>query len=131
MLAANFDDAGWEAVPVPAKWENYGGAWANADGEAIFRRRVNIPKEWAGRDLIVSLGPIDDFDDTFWNGIAVGRTDKTTPSFWSVPRNYRVPGRLVKAGPSVVAVRVFDHGRDGGLVGKPEQMAVSLAEGEK
>jgi hypothetical protein len=37
----------------------------------------------------------------------------------------------VKAGPSVIAVRVFDHGGEGGMVGKPELMAVSLADGEK
>ena len=40
-------------------------------------------------------------------------------------------GKLVKAGPAVVAVRIFDYFGDGGLVGRPEHMWLSPAEGTK
>jgi sialate O-acetylesterase len=49
------------------------------------------------------------------------------PKFYAVPRNYRIPANLVTPGLAVIAVRVFDHGGDGGLVGRPEDLAVSLA----
>jgi hypothetical protein len=128
LVAADFNDADWQEVPVPSKWEQYGGAWADADGEAVFRRVVDVPENWAGQDLTLTLGAIDDFDDTFWNGTPVGRTDNTVPAFWSVARQYRIPGSLVKAGRAVVAVRVFDHFGDGGLVGKGGDLAIYPAE---
>jgi hypothetical protein len=127
-VTADFDDHGWPEVQVPAQWATYGGDWANSNGEAVFRRTVNVPAEWAGKDLTLSLGPVDDFDDTFFNGAPVGRTDKAVPDFYRVPRRYKVPGALVKAGPNVVAVRVFDHFGGGGITGQPLDLFVAPTE---
>src|SRR5678815_955009 len=52
------------------------------------------------------------------------RPGTETPQYWSTPRRYTVPGRLVKAGPNVLAVRVFDHYGGGGFAGSPAQMNV-------
>ncbi len=121
-------DAEWQVVRVPGEWENLGTGWINTDGEVVFRRTVNIPQAWAGKDLCLSLGPIDDFDTTFYNGVAIGHMDIKTPKFWSTPRKYRVPGRLVKPGKAVIAVRIFDHKGGGGLVGRPRQMFIAPAD---
>jgi hypothetical protein len=120
LVAAQADEKAMQEVSVPGPWENYGRNWQ--DGEGVFRRTVEIPAHWAGRDLILSLGAVDDFDTAYFDGTAVGTTNIDTPAFWSHPRRYAIPGKLVKPGRHVIAVRVFDHFGGGGLVGNPDQL---------
>ena len=87
------------------------------DGAVWFRREVTVPETWAGAELALSLGAVDDFDVTYWNGERIGATGAETPQYWSAPRRYKIPGRLVKAGRNVLAVRVFDHYGNGGFAG--------------
>jgi sialate O-acetylesterase len=114
----------WPTMQIPQLWENAGLA---IDGAIWFRREVTVPEAWAGGDLSLSLGAIDDFDVTYWNGERVGETGADTPQYWSAPRHYKVPGRLVKGGRNVLAVRVFDHYGNGGFAGSPAQMTVRRA----
>jgi sialate O-acetylesterase len=109
----------WETMAIPQLWEAAG---QNVDGAIWFRREVTIPEAWGGAELTLSLGAIDDFDVTYWNGERVGATGTETPQYWSAPRKYQVPGRLVKVGRNVLAVRVFDHYGGGGFAGTPAQM---------
>jgi sialate O-acetylesterase len=88
-----------------------------------------VPASWAGRDLRLSLGAVDDFDTTYYAGEEVGRTGRGTPGYLSVPRRYTVPGRLVTAGRTVIAVRAFDHYGGGGFAGVAPEMTLSPAEG--
>jgi beta-xylosidase len=108
------DSAGWGRMDLPQPWEKAGLA---IDGAVWFRRTVEIPAAWAGKDLRLSLGPLDDFDTTYFSGEEIGRTGKETPGYWAVPRRYTVPGRLVRAGRVAVVVRVFDHYGNGGFTG--------------
>ncbi|MBC7327638.1 carbohydrate binding domain-containing protein [bacterium] len=118
LVGKNPPEEGWESVNVPGLWQEF----QNWDGEAVFSLVVDIPPQWAGRDLLLSLGAIDDYDSTFFNGELVGKTDNTTPNWWSVPRQYVVPGRLVKAGKNTIAVRVFDNYGGGGFAGKTQEL---------
>jgi hypothetical protein len=77
---------------------------------------------------LLSLGAIDDFDSTFFNGELVGSTDNRTPNWWSTPRTYTIPGRLVKAGKNTIMVRVFDNYGGGGFAGKAQEMKIKLKE---
>jgi hypothetical protein len=85
------------------------------DGEAVMRREINIPASWAGKDLKLEMGRVDDFDITFWNGEKIGAIGPENPTAWNADRNYTVPGRLVKASRNVLAVRVWDHFGGGGF----------------
>ncbi len=126
------DDTGWEKpaldvttwkdMPLPQNWEATG---LNIDGVVWFRRTVEIPAASAGKDLALSLGPIDDQDTTWWDGEKVGAMGG-----WNDPRDYTVPATLVTAGKHVIAVRVVDTGGGGGFHGKPEQMFAKPAVGE-
>lgn len=95
------------------------------DGEAVVRREVNVPASWAGKDLKLELGAVDDFDVTFWNGERVGAIGAENPNSYSTERKYTVPGRLVKAGRNVIAVRIWDHFGSGGLTSLATQMTLS------
>jgi sialate O-acetylesterase len=113
--------SGWLNMNLPQFWEEAG---LPIDGAVWFRREVTLPADWAGVDLALSLGPIDDFDVTYWNGERVGATGGETPDHWAVSRQYKVPGRLATAGRNVIAVRVFDHFGSGGFAGPTSQMTV-------
>ena len=118
----SLDQSAWKVMRLPGIWEEAG--LPDFDGVVWFRRVVDVPADWAGRDLVVSLGPIDDVDTTFFNGVAIGGLGE-----WDAKRQYPVPGRLVRSGPNVVAVRVLDVGGAGGLWGKPHELALRRADG--
>ena len=115
---------GWLTMNLPQFWEEAG---LQIDGAVWFRLEVVLPADWAGVDLALSLGAIDDFDVTYWNGERVGATGIETPDYWAVSRQYKVPGRLARAGRNLIAVRVFDHFGSGGFAGPASQMAVRPA----
>jgi sialate O-acetylesterase len=119
-----FDDASWPVMDLPRSWESTG---LDIDGAVWFRRTVELPAAWRGKALSLSLGPIDDFDTTYVNGVEVGGIGSDTPNAHLVPRVYAVPGKLVKGGKLVIAVRVFDRFGVGGLVGDPTQLTLALA----
>lgn len=108
------DAAAWKRMRLPQLWESAG---LDVDGVVWFRREVEVPAGWAGRDLTLKLGAIDDFDTTYFNGERVGSTGADTPNAWVALRQYRVPGALVRAGRNTLAVRVFDRVGGGGFVG--------------
>ncbi len=118
----NFQSAdGYQNVTAPGVFEYFGPDWEK-DGEVVFRKEVDIPSSWQGKELTLSLGSVDDFDDTYFNGVKVGHMDVNTPQFWCAPRKYVVPAKIVKEGKAVIVVRVFDHAGSGGFTGEKSQM---------
>jgi hypothetical protein len=99
------------------------------DGEAVVRREINVPANLAGKDLKLQLGAVDDFDVTFWNGERVGGIGSENSSAWDTARDYIVPGRLVKAGRNVIAVRIWDHFGGGGFNALAADMTLSPVTG--
>ncbi|MCK6491771.1 MAG: hypothetical protein L6R48_26300, partial [Planctomycetes bacterium] len=43
LVRPDADESGLAAVPAGKEWESYGGAWTTTDGEAVFRRTIDIP----------------------------------------------------------------------------------------
>jgi beta-galactosidase len=121
LLRPENDSDGWQQVPVPSYMERYGGEWLHADGEAVFRRVLELPALYAGRDLVLHLGRVDEKDTTFFNGTEVGSTTS-----WIDPRTYAIPGNLVRAGRNVLAVRMFDGLIHGGVCGHAGNMVLRL-----
>ncbi|HEV2761856.1 MAG TPA: sialate O-acetylesterase, partial [Pyrinomonadaceae bacterium] len=119
------DADGWRKMRLPQLWE---GAGLKVDGAVWFRREVNVPPTLAGRELILSLGAVDDFDTTYFNGVRVGATGAETPYAYQTPRRYRVPAPLVRPGRNVVAVRVFDRMGGGGFAAEPGAMSLAPAD---
>lgn len=109
----DFNDSTWAGCPVPGTFDEAAG---EVDGAVWYRRTIEIPPAWAGRDLELHLGVIDDLDHTYWNGTLIGQTGTDTKEYYKHPRIYTVPGALVKAGPTLLAVRVFDEYLSGGFI---------------
>jgi sialate O-acetylesterase len=120
----DFDDNSWEQFDTPGYWENRGDM--QIDGAVWFRKEIEIPETWSGKELILTLGAIDDFDTAYFNGIQIGATGEETPQFWLHQREYIIPAKQVRPGRAVIAVRIFDHYGQGGFGGPGSKMRLGL-----
>lgn len=96
------------------------------DGEAVFRKTIEAPDAMVGKDLLIRLSAIDDFDQVYINGTMIGFTDDQTSENWSFKRTYTIPSHLVKAGKNVIAIRVFDWYGGGGFFGTNPKREIVL-----
>ena len=116
------EESAWLPITMPCYWQQAG---LNFNGVLWFRREVEIPSAWAGRDLILNIGPCDKSEWTYFNGEPIGSlTLEQSADAWWTPRVYTVPGRLVKPGKNVIAVRIFSQLYLGGMSGPAEVMSL-------
>ena len=120
-----FDDSAWSEIDVPAMWT---GELAQFDGIVWCRRAIDLAPQWAERDAVLELGPIDDMDVTFVNGAKVGETMR--PGVHMTPRVYPLAKGVLHAGRNVIAVRVLDTGGFGGINGSAEQVRLRAKDGQ-
>ncbi|MDH4295657.1 MAG: ThuA domain-containing protein [Cyclobacteriaceae bacterium] len=113
------DDADWKIMELPQRIEKAG---LDIDGVIWFRKTVTVPANQIGKIASLSLGPINDSDDTWVNGSKVGSTDRNIAK----ARLYNVPSGLLKGGKNSVSVKVQDFGGSGGIYGKAEQMFLQI-----
>jgi len=122
----DFDDSQWKTMALPRLWQTAGLLF---NGVIWFRKSVEVPKSWAGKDLHLTLGAIDDFDQTYFNGVLIGEHPDGTPEAYQIRREYQIPGYLVRPGRNVISVRVFDHCGQGGFAGLSSDLTLSKSEG--
>lgn len=111
------EDDSWPTIEEPGGWNR---TMPDRDGTVWYRKTVEIPAAWAGKELQLELGPIDDEDVTYFRGTEIG--SMRGGGKWQTPRKYTVPGKLVEAGSAVVAVAAIDTGGGAGFTGGPTQM---------
>lgn len=125
LAAPSYDDRMLPEMQLPVVWERT--SLGLFDGAVWFRRHVSIPRAWLSRELTLELGPIDDLDVTYVNGVRCGGMESAQS--WREPRVYRVPASAVDTTDLVIAVRVIDTYGAGGIYGAPEQLRLRLAGG--
>jgi sialate O-acetylesterase len=123
----DLDDHAWPLMPLPGYWQARG---LGFNGVVWFRTFVDIPESFAGKELVLSLGALDDFDDTYFEGEAVGKTPPGALNAHQLRRRYRLSPSSVKHGRRCIAVRVFDHFGNGGFAGPASELFVARADGE-
>lgn len=119
------NDRTWSKIHVPAYWELQG--FPDYDGYAWYRTKFSVPLDVSRKTMVLLLGNIDDFDETYVNGKLVGRTGKIGKSVtvgdsddWLQLRAYTVPaGQLHVGEGNTIAVRVFDGYKGGGIYRGP------------
>ncbi|MDT8325563.1 MAG: hypothetical protein RRA94_15725, partial [Bacteroidota bacterium] len=89
------------------------------DGLAWYRIRFRIPASMRDDSLLLVMSGVDDADETFLNGVLVGKTGAFPPGFRSELRSLRVYPlpRFIREEYNLLAVRVYDHGDLGGITG--------------
>lgn len=119
LASPEIDTADWPELRAPGSWQSAG---MRFNGVVWYRKEVELPASFAGSSLLLSLGVIDDFDHSYFNGRMVGAHPAGTAEAHTLRRKYEVPAGLVKAGRNVIAVRVFDHFGEGGLLGPAHEL---------
>lgn len=118
--SASFDDSSWKAIDLPRYFDH--GKLLYHDGAVWFRREFDLPDSLSGQSMALSLGTIDDIDDTYINGVKAGSSSSKS----TAGRTYILDASKLRPGRNVIAVRVDDLGGKGGITGKPEDMKISL-----
>ncbi|MBA4056532.1 MAG: glycoside hydrolase [Marivirga sp.] len=114
-----FNDAKWEGIYVPSKWEDEG--FNGYNGYAWYRKSFDGP-DLESKELSFNLflGYIDDVDEVYFNGHKIGSSGSFPPRFhtaYNAARNYFIPREYIDfAGKNVIAVRVYDSEIEGGIV---------------
>ncbi len=122
------DAQDWHDVPQPMRdWKTWGVAeLASHDGMVWFRRSVNLSPEQAAQAAKLSLGAIDEVDETWVNDRAIGN------SFgWGTERTYALPAGVLHAGDNSIVVNVLSTWDAGGMYGPPDSMALQFADGSR
>ena len=120
----DFNDENWKTISVNSFWETQG--YANYNGIAWYRTRIVLPSSLKNKSEIVkvlriSLGRIDDDDETYINGHKIGGIRS-----WDAERSYFIPIEFIQWDKeNVIAVRVTDSSGNGGMYSSPHlvQMA--------
>lgn len=118
----DFNDESWVDIKVPGDWENDG--FHGYDGFAWYRIHFDGRALRPNEAHYLMLGFIDDVDETFLNGTLVGKTGDFPPRFrtgYNSDRAYFIGNELINFnGDNVIAVKVYDEYKNGGIVkGEP------------
>jgi sialate O-acetylesterase len=117
---SDFDDDTWKTMTLPTLWEST--SLGDFDGVVWFRKKIKIPDSWLNKNLVLDLGPIDDMDRSYVNGVLVGSYEEV--GYYSTPRIYNIPKNLISGSVITLAVRVLDNGGGGGLWGNGVKMQI-------
>jgi sialate O-acetylesterase len=112
-----FDATGWKTMDLPGTWDDKGLKYF--DGILWYRRSFELPESWKDKELVVELGPIDDRDTTFLNGVEIGHMET-----WNAPRRYKIAAGVARAGQNLIAVRVLDTASLGGFAGGKDDLKI-------
>ncbi len=124
----NLNVADWKNYQIPGVWEASGiERFAGFDGVVWFRKTINLSAREANSASKLFLGPIDDSDETFINGLPVGSLIQK----WKVPRVYDIPKGLLKTGRNVIAIRVEDTNGNGGFHGEVEDVFIQFEKSQR
>jgi sialate O-acetylesterase len=118
----------WRAAPEPMRdWKTWGVAeLANHDGMVWFRRSVTLSRAQAASAAQLSIGAIDEVDETWVNGRPLAN------SFgYGTERTYTVPKGWLHAGENSIVINVLSTWDAGGMYGPPEHRALHFGDGSE
>ncbi len=119
-------DGAWNNVIVPAYWETQG--FKDYDGFGWYRMKFKVPDNLIGERLILLVGKVDDYDETYLNGKLIGHTGRMRKNFdpddrgneYAQLRAYTIPPELLVSGhENILAVKVEDVYMHGGIYDGP------------
>ncbi len=122
------EDTGlWTDVPGLRNWKTWGvPELATLDGMVWYRRSFTLTAAQAGGAATLSLGGIDEVDETWVNGRVIRNTFG-----WGTPRTYVLPAGALRAGENVLVVNVLSTWDAGGMLGPAEAIALTFADGTR
>lgn len=115
----NTDTSDWDNVKIPGNIAHE--TDKNCKGVFWFKKEVNIPTDWIGKEAILKMGRLVNSDSVYINGVFVGATGHQ----WS-SRSYNIPSDLLIAGENTVLLRLVNHSGNGGFTeGYPYELKMN------
>ena len=111
--AISYDDSQWKILDAGIKWEEQG--YPDLDGYGWYRKTVEIPADWKGKDIWIKFGGVNDEYKLFVNGESVSSFGQTNISFAGKPSFTDVSKSLKFGESNLIVVKVNDWGNSGGL----------------
>lgn len=122
--AVDVDDSTWKPVQIPGGFSELG--VPDTPAVAWFRREIMLPDPLPAGRTMLFLGSVERMDTAYINGMEVGA------SAWvENPRVYPIHDGVLKPGRNTVTIRVFKTKPDGGFLGKPEELHITLGDHSK
>jgi sialate O-acetylesterase len=118
----------WHDVPEPMRdWKTWGiPQLANHDGMVWFRRMATVTQKQAAGAAVLTIGAIDEVDETWVNGRAIAN------SFgYGTERSYDLPAGTLHEGENSIVINVLSTYGAAGMYGPPDHMALQFADGSK
>ena len=113
----------WKPIPSLDYWDSWGPEWKAWIGSAWLRERVTLTAAEAAQPATLNLSAVDDMDQTFVNGVAVGgKNDPTNP------RSYPLPKGMLKAGANEILVFARNFWGPGGFKGPADGFSITFAD---
>ena len=109
---STLDDSDWVTFDAPQFWEPVIG---NIDGIVWLRKTITLDESQTNADATLNLGMVDEYDDTYVNGVRVGGLNYPTGGAGRKERSYTIPANVLKPGENVIAIRVVDTRSAGGF----------------
>ena len=126
MTSLDLDLSSWKTMEIPNPWGEAG--LPDFRGMVWFRKTIDVPASWVGKNLVLHLDRIYEGDVTWFNGEQVGAT--IIANYYK-PRVYSIPAKLVKAGANTITVRVVDTFRPRGMSGNADAMELRVPGSEE
>ena len=114
----------WAPMPSLAYWDEWGPEWVKYIGAIWAERVVTLTADEAKQPAMLSLSVVDDADQTFVNGIAVGGLNDPANA-----RSYAVPAGVLKPGENRIVVYARNYWGPGGFKGPADQFALTFKDG--
>jgi len=115
--SSQYDDSNWPLLSAGKRWEDQG--YPGLDGIAWYRKTVNIPATWRGKDVWMKFGGVNDAFELFVNGKSTSFFGEANISFASKPCFSLISSYLEYGKTNQIAVKVNDWGNSGGLWRSP------------
>ena len=110
----NYNAADWKKMDMPNYWQDQGLNEVDA-GIVWFKKQINIPAAYIGKNALLRLGSIAQRDITYFNGVKVGVNNSKYPL-----RKYVLDSKLLKEGINTITVRILNEsGKAGFIKDKP------------
>lgn len=106
------NDGEWEEIYLPGSYDKLveGGEF---NGAVWFRKNVFIDDITS--DYTLTIGAIDDMDETYVNGHKIG--GYTGMGYWNKRREYEIPKSILRKGNNLIAVKAIDAEGEGEVIG--------------
>lgn len=118
--------AAWSAAPDElGNWREWDAPVPAEASMLWYRATVDLSAEQARQDAVLSLGPVNQVDQTWVNGAVVGTTVDR-----GARRAYTIPASQLHEGENAIVVHVYSSWGPGGLLG-PSPSLLTTATGRE